>query len=89
MSNAISGSLSAQLSWVKNNTMQVTVSKPVQALCSKTSHLENLPDGTNGYSWIAIVIQSVKTKVLPSERKKKMLAQRQLICYVLLSKWKI
>lgn len=50
MSNAISGTVSAQLSWVKNNTMRVTVSKPVQALCSKTSHLENLPDGTNGYS---------------------------------------
>lgn len=88
MSNAISGTVSAQLSWVKNNTIQVTVSKPVQALCSKTSHLENLPDGTNGYSWIAIVIQSLKTKVLPSERKK-MLAQRQLICYVLLSEWNI
>lgn len=50
MSSAISGTVSAQLSWVKNNTMQVTVSKPVQALRSKTSHLENLPDGTNGYS---------------------------------------
>lgn len=88
MSSAISGTVSAQLSWVKNNTLQVTVSKPVQALRSKTSHLENLPDGTNGYSWIATVIQSLKTKVLPRERKK-VLAQRQLICYVLLSKWKI
>lgn len=91
MSNVIFGTVSAHLSWVKNNTMQVTVSKPVQALCSKTTHLENLPDGTNAYSWIAIAIWSLKTKVLSAEEKKKkrkqaMLAKRQLISYVLLTK---
>lgn len=50
MSNVIFVTVSAHLSWVENNTMQVTVSKPVQALYSKTCHIENLPDGTNAYS---------------------------------------
>jgi len=70
MSNVILGTFSAHLIWVKNNTMQVAVSKPVQRLCSKTTHLENLPDGTNVYSWIAIAIWSLKTKVLSTEKKK-------------------
>lgn len=69
MSNVIFGTVSAYLSWVKNNTMQVTVSNPVQALYSKTSHLENLPDGTNAYSWSATAIWSLKTKVLSTEEK--------------------
>lgn len=89
MSNVIFGTVSAHLSWVKNNAMRVTVSKPVQALCSKTSHLENLPDGTNAYSWIAIAIWSLKTKVLSTEKEKITLAQRQFICYVLLAKGEI
>lgn len=69
MSNAIFGTVSAHLIWDKNNNMQVIVSKPVHALCNKTSHLEKLPDGSSVYSWIVTAIQSLKIKILSSEKK--------------------